>query len=218
MRISATTPISASSPVAETNPAAAAAGATALASDAGHRHAIASPATPTTQALGDAATSGAGAGFATDTHKHAMPLTGLNAYAVLAADMAKTTDVALANITGAAFAIGASETWQFEYTARVSNTANGCAAIDVTGPAAPTTVELGGLFGGLGTIGERNAQAFSSSMSWAIGAFAEASLRVWGTIVNGASAGTVQVRFAEGNSAGTATLRKGGTLRAWRIS
>jgi hypothetical protein len=38
-------------------------------------HGVATPATPTTQAFGDAATSGAGTGFSTDTHKHAMPAT-----------------------------------------------------------------------------------------------------------------------------------------------
>lgn len=37
------------------------------------RPTIPTPATPTTQAFSDAATSGAGTGFATDTHKHGMP-------------------------------------------------------------------------------------------------------------------------------------------------
>lgn len=60
-------------PPAETNPATAAAGAAAVAARRDHLHAVASPATPTTQASGDAATSGAGTGFATDTHKHGFP-------------------------------------------------------------------------------------------------------------------------------------------------
>lgn len=61
-------------PPAETNPATGAAGAAAVAARRDHLHAVAPPATPTTQAFGDAATSGAGTGFATDTHKHGMPV------------------------------------------------------------------------------------------------------------------------------------------------
>jgi len=218
MRQAVTTRISSATPVAETNPATGAAGSSGSASDAGHLHAIASPATPTTQALADVATSGAGTGMATDTHKHGMPKSGLTASAVLAADQTAVATTVMVNITGASFAIGAGETWLFEYTGRVSNTANGMAAIDATGPAAPTTVELGGLFAAITTTWERQAQAFSSSLSWAGGTLAEASLRVWGTIVNGVNAGTVQLRFAQGNANGTATLRAGATLRAWRIS
>ncbi len=57
----------------QTNPSTAATGSVALAARRDHLHGIATPATPSTQAFGDAASSGAGTGFATDTHKHGFP-------------------------------------------------------------------------------------------------------------------------------------------------
>lgn len=89
--------LSSANPVAETNPATAAPGAVGTSSDSGHRHAIAAPATPSTQAFGDAATSGAGTGFATDTHKHGFPNTwGL----VASGDLGAVSSLDLASLSG----------------------------------------------------------------------------------------------------------------------
>lgn len=56
-----------------TNPLTGANGTAVTAPRSDMRPMVPSPATPTTQASGDAATSGAGTGFATDTHKHGFP-------------------------------------------------------------------------------------------------------------------------------------------------
>jgi hypothetical protein len=75
MKLSILTPLSSVAPVALANPQASAVGvaATAMRSDA--KPQVPNPAAPSTQAFGDVAAQGAGTGFATDTHKHAMPTT-----------------------------------------------------------------------------------------------------------------------------------------------
>lgn len=126
-----------------------------------------------------------------------------------------------------AFAIAASEAWEVEWLLYVSTEVAGGFKFQLTGPAAPTTVQLGAGYQTNaydGTTLRRGgwvenfatATVFSGDIvSVAGGNSAGATLqvaggvRITGLIVNGANAGTVTLQGAQNSASGTTTISAG---------
>lgn len=116
------------------------------------------------------------------------------------------------NATGLSFAIAAGEVWAFEAVVFVAGGSSGTTfAVQVTGPASPTLVELAA-FSGTASSG---ATAFSSSMGTTFATSTTSATRISGTIVNGANAGTIQIQFSSGASS-EPTVKAGSRLMAWK--
>ena len=152
-----------------------------------------------------------------------------------------TTNTTLADVTGAkgstfSFSIGANEVWEVEYWIPLAFGGTGGAKFQITGPAAPTAVTIGGWYGGgdpaaggqavVGTI--TNVSAFSSDVNArnsepavsGIQTYAnnvQSFIRIVATIANGANAGTVTLQAAQNSSNSTTTLGVGSKMRATRM-
>lgn len=132
----------------------------------------------------------------------------------------------MTNVTGMAFPVLANGLYFFEifFTGDVNNSSGGV-EIRFTGPAAPTKVDIS--YNGRGPVGSAvggaGTTAYATAFSSAIGTTSSsANIRAIGHVVgfiqNGANAGTVQMQFARGGAAGTATIYKGAVLRWRRIA
>lgn len=127
---------------------------------------------------------------------------------VKAADQSVTSSTALVDEANLQFGIGPNETWIFTWTLSLTFSAAGQAKVAVVTPAGATQLILAEMhpnaivpaFGTTGTSGTGIAL---------VCALATAGVaRVVATVVNGATAGTVKLQFAQNTSDGTATTVK----------
>lgn len=122
MRYFSVTSLSASPPPAETNPATGATGSSSSAARGDHLHAVAAPATPSSQQFITGGASGAGTGFATDTHQHG----GANSMILVAAQYSEWSTTALVTtnlVTISGLSIPASHWVMVRLNARITDTA-----------------------------------------------------------------------------------------------
>lgn len=114
------------------------------------------------------------------------------------------------------FAVGASETWVFEAVLYADAPTTADHKLQVTAPAGSTcvlgfentedTVSVGNIACGT-TSGTLNAVTANNDV-----------LKVNGTIVTGATAGTAMVQYGQATASGTSTIRTGSFITAFRIS
>lgn len=123
------------------------------------------------------------------------------------AAFSKTNDIALADVTGLSFPIAASEVWIVEWHFDCTYAAAGEFKVDVTGPAAPTAVSVCCIANCDGGSPEyHSTTSFSSALEMQFtGATTACCTRVRCAVVNGANAGTIQLRFAQRALSGTAS-------------
>ena len=204
MKLVNPTPISTATPVAETVGATGLAGSLGTVSDAGHRHALLGSSPQAAQILAAAANAGASGAPSRFDHAHSLGVAEL----ALAADLVVNASTALVNVTGCSFPIAANETWEAVFYGAITNTLNGCAQFDVTGPAAPASVSIkaGSVASGPAAY---QVTAFSTAFGTALGALATQFYVIHMRITNGATSGTIQLRFAQANANGVATLVAG---------
>lgn len=90
-------------------------------------------------------------------------------------------------------------------------TVTGGLKAQLTGPAAPTEVQINGhLSNGNSGTESQSATAFSSSMAWTANLAATAGiLRIFVLLRNGANAGTVTLQWAQNTASGAASFKRG---------
>jgi hypothetical protein len=152
-----------------------------------------------------------------------------------------TTNTTLADVTASsgsfAFAIAASEVWEVEFWIPLAFGGTGGAKFQITGPAAPTSVDITGTFVS-GSVGDSAptvrlftaVAAFSSDInaanSAAVGATTtgynnsapSSGIRIHARISNGANAGTITLQAAQNSANSTTTLGIGSFMRAERMA
>lgn len=134
----------------------------------------------------------------------------------LAADMTKNANTTLSDVTGVNFPIGANENWFFRCVLFIVSTTTADAKFTFTGPAAPTAVQfaIDAETGGI----TRYATAFASAISCGTVGVLE-MVTINGIVRNGATAGTVQLQFAQNTSDATnSVLQAGSYLHATQKS
>jgi hypothetical protein len=197
-------------------------------------------ATPSTQALGDAAAAGTADTFTRGDHKHAIPtaasvassLAGITGglavvTAVTGSDVTHAqSDTNLSNITGLTFTIGASSTevWQVMALLEMSATTN---AVDMkfgwTVPASATmrwghiNSTSAGYYSAATTTGtvmvDQTGIVASGTVSGVLGEM------LAGKVYGGGTGGAVQLQFAQNTSSATDLIAlKGSTLLAWKVA
>lgn len=137
-------------------------------------------------------------------------------YAKQTSDLTKNSNTTLSDLTGLAFAVGASETWAFEFVMKGQSNATADFKFTLTGPSAPTAVWFGvAVSADLPTTAA--VTAFGSSVS-AGGSNVEELIVIRGLLRNGSNAGTVQAQMAQNTSdAGTTVIRAESYVLAWRV-
>lgn len=137
-------------------------------------------------------------------------------YAKQTSDLTKNSNTTLSDLTGLAFAVGASETWAFEFVMKGQSNATADFKFTLTGPSAPTAVWFGVMVAAdLPTTAA--VTAFSSTVS-AGGSNTEELIIIRGLLRNGSNAGTVQAQMAQNTSdAGTTVIRAESYVLAWRV-
>lgn len=136
--------------------------------------------------------------------------------ALKSSDQSVNSSTTLVDCTSLSFPILANETWYFNITTAVLCDATGQVKFGFTVPSGAS----GGWFlnaQGAGT-GFLNGNTITSSISTST-TLTATSVLISGTVVNGSTAGTVQLQFAQAVSSGTDTTVKGNSfLQAWKIS
>lgn len=137
-------------------------------------------------------------------------------YAKQTSDLTKNSNTTLSDLTGLAFAVGASETWAFEFVMKGQSNTTADFKFTLTGPSAPTAVWFGvAVSSDLPTTAA--VTAFSSAVA-AGGANTEELIVIRGLLRNGSNAGTVQAQMAQNTSdAGTTVIRAESYVLAWRV-
>lgn len=139
-------------------------------------------------------------------------------FGLVAADVPVAT-TAYVNIGGLSFAIGKGETWFYEAVLAIAGATNGV-KFQTTGPASPTSVLIAesGNTSGLTAYASDTVAAFSTPGATAFATSAvTGTYRQFGTIVNGTTAGTVQLQFATASGTNSVSVKLGSFLRAQRI-
>lgn len=143
-----------------------------------------------------------------------------------AADQALTTQTVLQNATSLSFAIGPSEEWLVQFDldvgALLSTTglqlaanAPAGATIDFDATLSDIVVTLGNVLSGTTTTVGGAIALPAATLAGITNAGALCDL--W--VLNGSTAGTVQLQFAQNTSSGTAlTLKKGSFMLAFRVA
>ena len=125
-----------------------------------------------------------------------------------------------ADVTGIAFPIKSSESWIFEMDLYAVGNTNGL-AFSFTGPASPSLV-LMNVFGntsGITAVSSEVETAFATPTSVAFAAAAVANyIRIRLTVVNGITAGTVQLQCSTVSGANSSTLVAGSSWTAIRTA
>lgn len=142
--------------------------------------------------------------------------------AVVASDVT-TTNLTATDITGMTFAIGASETWSFEFHAKIgsSSAAGTKYAVDI--PASATI--MGQVWGSLGSTTAYTQDTVSADTTLGVAfntaglttAAQGANLHIYGVVVNSTNAGNVTIQHAKVTS-GTSTVYANSYFVARRIS
>lgn len=138
-------------------------------------------------------------------------------------DQSFTTQT-LADVTGLSFGVLANEVWAFEAEILFEKTAdsNAYPNIAINGPAGGyvrgglhiNMHQTNELFGGNAPVTGYNETPFTFGVSGAV----PGNARLWGYIAVGATAGTVFIRGARNGTAGTAAIKDGSILKAYRIA
>lgn len=127
---------------------------------------------------------------------------------------------AYVSIPGLSFAIGAGETWFMEAYIILDGATNGV-KFQVTGPASPTTVALIES-GNTSSISANAAEAITAFSTPGATAFATSAITtpysLKGTIVNGTTAGIVQVQFATASGTNSVSAKAGSYIKAQRVA
>lgn len=125
------------------------------------------------------------------------------------------------DITGLSADIGANETWHYRILCPITGATNGC-KFQVTGPASPTLVQMF-LSSNQAAINQilRDAlvTAFSTPNTTAVhSSSATGYTEIDLLVVNGATAGTIQLQFATGTGTNTITAQANRFIEGRRIS
>jgi len=113
------------------------------------------------------------------------------------------------NVTNMSFAVGANETWSFEFNLQIGCSGAGGVKFQLTGPASggpAVNAVAEGSGAGAATITSSALAAFSSASVGFSASFAAGWVHITGVVVNGTTAGTVQLQFASGTNAQTSTI------------
>ena len=141
------------------------------------------------------------------------------ANAVVSANQTRTLNTA-GNVTDMSFNIGASETWSFEF-----NLQNGCSGGG--GNRWAITFPGGGTMRSVAIGNAGNTTSIASSIITASGGLTSSFCtfnstagwtRITGVVVNGGTAGTVQLQFASGTNGQTTTIYANSYLTARRVN
>lgn len=126
----------------------------------------------------------------------------------------------MADVTGLSFAVAANEIWAFEFNLTLTGNTNGL-KFDLTGPTSPTSL-MATFFGnttGITAVSTDNVTAFSTATTTVFASTAVVNvLRIYGTLANGSTAGTVQLRAGTLSGTNSSTVRLNSHLVAHRIS
>ena len=136
------------------------------------------------------------------------------------ANQTVTSSIALVNDTVLKFSVSANTIYGFKFVLCFTYAAAGGFLLQLTGPAAPTSVVYTALINDNVTQNAAFVQsAFSQSTnSTVFNTSATAGFFIYeGVLQNGSNAGTVQLQFAQGVSSGTATTRLAGSYVRWAI-
>lgn len=130
-----------------------------------------------------------------------------------------TTSASLADVTNLTFAIGSSETWDFEATIYANcDTGTATVCFSMNGPASPSSVAftVSRIGAGISAISTHTSYE-SVDTTQGDGDYLTT---ITGRIVNGSNAGTVATRFRRSSSSGggTSTVYRNSTIKAWRIA
>lgn len=138
---------------------------------------------------------------------------GLARVAAASADLTKNANTTLANVTGLAFSVAASETLVFAFVCFCKSSDAADYRFALTGPATPTSVQYGAIGTGVGDIPALSAATSFGSAVATIGATGTRQcVVVAGRLVNGANAGTVQLQAAQYASDATDTIIYAGSF------
>lgn len=173
-------------------------------------------------------TSGAGTVASTDTILQAIQkLNGNDALAFLlswqslvraSADTA-TTSASAGNVTDMLFAIGASQTWEYEFHVFCTSSAAGGIKLATTVPTSATFIATAHGMNTGSTTFRTDQMAVSGTLT---GIYLAGALTGWvkitGLIVNSTNAGNVQLQSASGDGAATATVKTNSIVKARRIA
>lgn len=123
-------------------------------------------------------------------------------------DQSVTSSTALVDETNLQFPIGANETWIFTWTLSATFSAVGQVKVAVVTPAGATLLVVAQMTpnGILPAFGTTTTSGTAITLTAVLST--SGLIVVTATVVNGATAGTVKLQFAQGTSDGTATTLK----------
>lgn len=142
------------------------------------------------------------------------------AVARLASPVATASATAV-DVTGLAFALGANETWSFEFRLMTQSSA-GLGhrwALDVPAGCTVVASARGSRGSAVSIIADDITADDTLTGTFGTGTYATGGwVDLYGTVANGSTAGTVQLRFATATGLDTATVKAGSFLNALRHS
>jgi len=129
----------------------------------------------------------------------------------ITADVTKTTDTTLSNLTGMSFTVEANKNYFYEFNLKVLGNSTADWKFAVTFPSAPTDL----WYHTFGSNPNSSSDAVNEATTTAganvltHGISTETCVGVRGVLRNGANAGTVQLQWAQRTSSGSSTIRAG---------
>ena len=135
--------------------------------------------------------------------------------AVAGSDKVVVTSTTRTDFTGLTFPVKANMKYPFSLAISLDNMAAGGAFVEITAPSSPTAMWYGGEVqagpsGSSNSMNIGHATAAGTALSApAMGGWTNGIITIRGCLINGATAGNVQVRVAQLNASGTTTFRKG---------
>lgn len=133
------------------------------------------------------------------------------------ADFTKNNNDTLGNVTGLAFVVGASQVWDYDFTAQALIGATPDIKVAITLPAAATGTGYAEKVNAASHLGARLADITASQTL--ADAAAGIALRGFGTVVSSTTPGTAQVQAAQGTATVEDTIvYSGASIRARRVA
>lgn len=131
-----------------------------------------------------------------------------------------SSDVALSDVTGLSFPIGASEVWEFDVYLAVYQSGTGGIKVAINGPAGATvTVREHGTTADVNTfLFNRNTSLNTAGATFCTASGYDGMLYLHGVIVNSTNAGTVQLRGRRGTANGTARIYANSYMVARKVA
>lgn len=162
----------------------------------------------------------AGAKTISNTMTFAVPPVAAPTYSRCDTTLVKNNNNTLANVSGLAFAVGASEVWAFQFYLAGISSSTADFKFTLTGPAAPTAIRFG-VQNPQAATGVNSAAAFGTSVvaeGEGAAPSVDQALILHGLLRNGANAGTVQLQFAQNtNEVADSKIYVESYVLAWRI-